>query len=211
MFTRTITDDHGRHGGLYHHTDKRGCTRTMRRIIFSHGRLRMTTENFWIILLVFLNRISVDIRDNPCEKQYRIIPWMFMECHGGLLYIYGTRARASHTCIHNTMRVITRKDMRQSSTLHHAARKNPQVLAAPCYLLLSLQKFFLKKNLHFLHQEKKRSVKSGYFGWRIGCRILLPYDLSYTISPVFAELRPHFAWNGAGWGRKVRGYDVTKK
>ena len=138
-----------------------------------------------------------------------------MDVHGMsrriIIYIYGTRARASHTCIHNTMRVITRKDMRQSSTLHHAARENPQVLAAPCYLLLSLQKFFLKKNLHFLHQEKKRSVKSGYFGWRIGCRILLPYDLSYTISPVFAELRPHFAWNGAGWGRKVRGYDVTKK
>ena len=100
-----------------------------------------------------------------------------MDVHGMsrriIIYIYGTRARASHTCIHNTMRVITRKDMRQSSTLHHAARENPQVLAAPCYLLLSLQKFFVKKNLHFLHQEKKRSVKSGYFGWRIGCRILL--------------------------------------
>ena len=200
MFTRTITDVHGRHGGLYHHTDKRGCTRTMRRIIFSHGRSRMTTENFWIILLVFLHRISVDIRDNPCENNIESshgCSWNVTEDY----YIYGTRARASHTCIYNIMRVITRKDMRQSSTLHHAAREDPQVLAAPCYLLLSLQKFFFEKNLHFLHQEKKRSVKSGYFGWRIGCRILLPYDLSYTISPVFAELRPHFAWNGAGWGR----------
>ena len=96
MFTRTITGDHGWHGGLYHHTDKRGCTRTMRRIIFSHGRLRMTTENFWIILLVFLHRISMDIRDNPCEKQYRIIPRMFMECHGGLLYIWYARTRIAH-------------------------------------------------------------------------------------------------------------------
>ena len=96
MFTRTITDDHGRHGGLYHHTDKRGCTRTMRRIIVSLGRSRMATENFWIILLVFLHRISVDIRDNPCEKQYRIIPWMFMECHGGLLYIWYARTRIAH-------------------------------------------------------------------------------------------------------------------
>ena len=107
MFTRTITDDHGRHGGLYHHTDKRGCTRTMRRIIFSHGRLRMTTENFWIILLVFLNRISVDIRDNPCEKQYRIIPWMFMECHGGLLYIYMVRAHAHRTHAYTTPCVLS--------------------------------------------------------------------------------------------------------
>ena len=43
IITRTITDDHG---GLYHHTDKRGCTRTMRRIIFSHGRLRMARRTF---------------------------------------------------------------------------------------------------------------------------------------------------------------------
>ena len=89
-----------------------------------------------------------------------------MDVHGMsrriIIYIYGTRARASHTCIHNTMRVITRKDMRQSSTLHHAARENPQVLVAAFYLSLSY--YFFEKNLHFLHQEKKRSVKSGYFG-----------------------------------------------
>ena len=33
IFTRTITDAHGRLGGLYHHTDYHGCPQTTRRII----------------------------------------------------------------------------------------------------------------------------------------------------------------------------------
>ena len=45
IITRTIADAHGRRGGLYHHTDNRGCPRTARRIISSHGQSRMPTDD----------------------------------------------------------------------------------------------------------------------------------------------------------------------
>ena len=174
IITRTNADVHGQCGGLQFHSD-------------DHGWPRRTFESSFQCFSIEYPWTSVIIRvKNNIESSHRC-SWNVTEDY----YIYGTRARASHTCICNTMRVITRKDMRQSSTLHHAARENPQVLAAPCYLLLSLQ-FFFEKKPTFPTPGKEKVSKIWLFRVKDRVQDSSPLRLILHHQPRFCRIKAPF-------------------